>query len=153
MVRFENALDVRPLENGCDWEVREDFYYDTDVWLTPSILRVRPNNLGVPWVELAAHTKGTNGWWRICIPRGFITDCASIPQVFWSVVGAPANGRYRKIAVVHDGLYRTPGLAKRPQADAVLLEGMMASGCSWLQRTVIYSAVRVGGFRSYKGGL
>lgn len=154
MVKFENALDVQPLDDGRNWMVLEDFYYDTDVWLTPSILRMKPApGSPLPWVELAAHTQGTQGWWRICVPKGFVTDFASIPRPLWGIVGGPADGPYRKIAVFHDGLYRTPGLATRPQADSVLLEGMKVSGCSRWQRTVIYSGVRVGGFNSYKGGL
>jgi hypothetical protein len=129
MVKFEDALDVRPLDDGSNWLVLEDFYYDTDVRLSgPNVL-------------------------RIVVPKGFVTDFASIPRALWAVVGGPADGKYRKIAVVHDWLYRTKGLATRPEADAVLLEGMKFSGCSWLQRSVIYSGVRAGGWASYKGGL
>lgn len=139
-VRFENALIVQPEDNGTDWLVTGDFYYDTDVRLTPSI----PAPLSV--------SLGVTGW-RIWVERGFITDFASIPRFAWGIVGGPADGKYRKIAVVHDKLYRTKGLCTRKQADDVLLEGMKFSGCSWWERTVIYSAVRVGGSSSYKGGL
>lgn len=128
-VKFENALDVRPLDDGKNWQVLEDFYYDTDV-----------NLAGIKWN-------------RIQVEKGFITDFASIPRIAQSIVGGPADGKYRKIAVVHDKLYRTKGLCTRKQADDVLLEGMKFSGCSWWQRTVIYSAVRVGGMSSYKGQL
>jgi hypothetical protein len=144
--KFEDALDVRPQDDGTNWLVLEDFCYDTDVELTPKMGYTRfPHDH--PWVESWA--KG----WRICIPKGFITDFASIPRALWGVVGGPADGKYRKAAVVHDGLYRTLGLVTRPQADAVLLEAMKVSGCSWWERTVIYSGVRVGGSTSYKGGL
>lgn len=128
-VKFENALDVRPLDDGTNWEVQEDFYYSTDVRLS-----------GVPFG-------------RIEVEKGFITDFASIPRPLWGWVGGPADGKYRKIAVFHDKLYRTKGLATRAQADAVLLEGMKFCGCSWHQRWVIYAGVRAGGWKSYKGGL
>lgn len=146
-VKFENALDVRPLDDGRNWLVLEDFYYDTDVWLTPN--PARPILAGA---QDPSDSLGPLGW-RILVPKGFITDFASIPRIAQSVIGGPADGKYRKIAVVHDGLYRTLGLCTRSQADSVLLEGMKFSGCSWWQRSAIYSAVRVGGMSYYKGGL
>jgi len=125
--KFEDALDVRPLDDGRNWLVLEDFYYQTDV------------------IMASGH--------RVSVPKGFVTDFASIPRIAWGIVGGPADGKYRKIAVVHDWLYRTPGLATRGQADAVLLEGMKVSGCSWWEQHVIYYAVRAGGHSSYKGML
>jgi hypothetical protein len=35
-------------------------------------------------------------------PTGLITDGASIPMPFWSVIGGPFEGLYREAAVVHD---------------------------------------------------
>lgn len=35
-------------------------------------------------------------------PRGWIVDGASIPQLAWSVIGGPFEGRYRKASVIHD---------------------------------------------------
>jgi hypothetical protein len=145
MVKFENALDVRALDDGKNWLVLEDFYYDTDIRLTPAV----PYPLQVRCIGYSNRTSG----WRIMVPKGFTTDFASIPRPLWAIVGGPADGKYRKIAVVHDLLYRTRGLATKKQADRVLLEGMKFSGCSWRQRTVIYAGVRVGGSTSYKGGL
>jgi Protein of unknown function (DUF1353) len=34
--------------------------------------------------------------------EGRETDGASIPQIFWSVIGGPYEGKYRKAAVIHD---------------------------------------------------
>lgn len=130
MVKFENALDVSPLDDGKNWLVLEDFYYDTDVRLT-----------GGAWTR------------RVIVEKGFTTDFASIPRLLWAIVGAPADGKYRKIAVVHDKLYRTKGLATRIEADHILLEGMKFSGCGWWERHIIYTGVRAGGWCSYKGGL
>lgn len=144
MVRFEDALDVRALDNGRDWQVLEDFYYVTDVTLAGWPAHMKDVSNG----------RVTKAWGaRIEIPKGFVTDFASIPRPLWSIVGGPADGKYRKAAVVHDFLYRTGGVATRYQADQVLLEAMKVCGCSWFQRTVIYSGVRVGGSNSYKGGL
>lgn len=148
-VKFENALDVRPLDDGRNWLVLEDFYYDTDIRLTPDPMVLRyvvPGPLS-PYV-----VRRVTGW-GVVIPKGFITDFGSIPRVAWPIVGGPADSKARKGFVVHDGLYRTPGLCTRPQADSVLLECMKFSGSGWWERSLIYSAVRVGGGSSYKGGL
>ncbi len=129
MVKFEDALDVSPLDDGVNWVVLDPFYYDTDVQLSGTYRD------------------------RIKCEKGFTTDFASIPRFLWTLVGAPAEGKYRKIAVIHDKLYRTPGLATRAQADRVLLEGMKFCQVSWHTRWTIYLGVRVGGHFSYKGGL
>lgn len=123
MVKFENALDVRAMDDGVHWVVLEDFYYDTDVEL--------PDR-------------------RIGVSAHFMTDFASIPRIVWPIIGGPADGKYRKIAVVHDQLYRTDGLSTRAQADAVFLEGMKFSGCAWWQRTAMYLAVRLNGWRTWR---
>lgn len=126
MKKFENALDVQFID-GHNWRVQEDFYYDTDVRLT-----------GYPHDQ-------------VIVPKGFITDFASIPRILWDIL--PPAGSYGKAAVIHDFLYRTKSLATRGEADAVLLEAMKVSGVDWLTRQVIYWGVRVGGRRSYRGGL
>lgn len=78
----------------------------------------------------------------ITVPSGFETDFASVPRFFWRF--APPGGRYAAAAVVHDWLYINKR-GTRPDADRVFLEGMKAAGVSWLQRSLIFRAVRVGG--------
>src|SRR5262245_30471791 len=34
--------------------------------------------------------------------QGSIVDGASIPRVFWSIIGGPLNGPYRNASVIHD---------------------------------------------------
>lgn len=85
------------------------------------------------------------------VPAGCETDFASIPRLLWNVL--PPTGAYGKAAVVHDFLYRTHGQASRPDADRVFLEGMEALDVGWFTRHAMYAGVRVGGARSYKGGL
>ena len=126
MKRFEDALEVSPLDDGVNWVAVEAFYYDTDVPIPGK---------------------------RIVCEAGFISDFASIPRILWTLVGAPAEGKYRKAAFLHDKLYRTRGLATRRMADAVLFEAMTVSGTNWLTRWEIYLGVRLGGHSSYKGGL
>lgn len=154
--RFEDALDVTPLDDGRNWQVTAPFYYDTDVVLTP--MRPAPDN---PYVRLvldpSSHPVTHDEYcqashWRITIPADFITDFASVPRFFWRFL--PPTGRYTRAAVVHDFLYRTPGLCTRAQADAVLYEAMkFPCHVGFFTRWTIYAGVRAGGSVSYKGGL
>jgi len=79
----------------------------------------------------------------IVVPRGFVTDFASIPQAFWSF-GLSAHGRYSKAAIVHDYLYWTQGCS-REQADNLLMIAMKESSVDSGQRFAIYEGVRLGG--------
>jgi len=92
---------------------------------------------------------------HIFVPAGFKTDFASIPRLAWPVMGHPA-GRHGKAAVIHDFLYRypdggsvpddiVPPIRSRRRCDQIFLEGMVVLGVAWWKRTVMYSAVRVGG--------
>lgn len=73
-------------------------------------------------------TKGSNRW--VYIPAGYLTDGASVPSIFWSII--PRWGSYGQAAVVHDFLceYLTvtvdglPQRITRAEADDILLEAM-----------------------------
>ena len=41
---------------------------------------------------------------RIVVPKGFVTDFASIPQPLWAL-GLSPHGQYSRAAIVHDYLY------------------------------------------------
>jgi hypothetical protein len=79
----------------------------------------------------------------IHIPVGFITDFASIPQIFWSLL--PPTGLYGKAAVVHDFLYQSAGLVSKAIADRVLLEAMRVLGVNETTCEIIYNGVVLGG--------
>ena len=88
----------------------------------------------------------------ISVHAAFKTDFASIPHWAWPVMGHPA-GKHGKAAVVHDYLYQHPHGRSRRRCDQVFLEGLKVLGVGWLKRTVMYSAVRVGGrgpWRKYR---
>lgn len=82
----------------------------------------------------------------IRVPRGFVTDFASIPRFLWRVL--PPTGIYGKAAVIHDFLYRTAG-ATRAEADAVFLEAMTDLSVGFWRRYAMYCAVRIFGSRAY----
>jgi hypothetical protein len=86
----------------------------------------------------------------ITVPTGFETDGASIPRVFWSILDP--FGPYFKAAVIHDWLYsRHNRRFTRAQSDELFKEAMFNNGLDWIRRELIYSAVRLAGWRNYNG--
>jgi hypothetical protein len=111
------------------------------------------------WAVASALTYTTHAGDRITLPDGFVTDLASIPRPAWSLL--PPDGPWALAAVFHDLLYRTkgtgirwegqvPALSRgapytRAEADEILLQAMEDLEVSWLDRRVIWAAVRLGG--------
>jgi len=79
----------------------------------------------------------------ITVPKGFVTDFASIPQAFWTLGFSP-NGKYSRAAIVHDFLYWSQGCT-RLEADNILLIAMKESAVPPTTRDAIYQGVRLGG--------
>ncbi|HFE7524033.1 TPA: DUF1353 domain-containing protein [Salmonella enterica subsp. enterica serovar Newport] len=80
------------------------------------------------------------------VPAGFITDLATIPRIFWSLM--PPDGKYAKAAIIHDYLYDNALRAKR-EADRIFLDGMTVQGVPKWKRTVMYLAVQLFGRGNY----
>jgi len=93
-------------------------------------------------VESVEYSIGNSGI-TIIVPKGFVTDFASIPQPLWSF-GLSPYGRFSKAAIVHDYLYWKQDCT-REQADNLLLIAMKESGVSRSQQNEIYLGVRAGG--------
>ena len=87
-------------------------------------------------------TVNGSGGIKIKVPKGFVTDFASIPRVFWSIF--PPNGNYVKASVIHDYLYRLVGCS-RFFADAVFREAMFQLKVSTWKRLALYYVVRIFG--------
>lgn len=95
--------------------------------------------------------------YTICVPAGFITDMASVPQVLWAIL--PPDGPYGKAAVVHDYLYRTGGRVdvspahafSKAESDLIFYQAMGELGVSWWRRQIMYRAVQIFGGSSFKG--
>jgi len=83
---------------------------------------------------------------RIVVPRGFITDFASIPWPASMLI--PKSGRYNQAAVLHDWLYDRAGVLDnktytRAEADKIFLEAMTVLKVNKFKRWVMYRHVRV----------
>jgi hypothetical protein len=84
------------------------------------------------------------------VPKGTVTDGASIPRIFWNILSP--FGEYFAAALPHDYLYSDRNKTfTRKQADDILLEGMVVLGVHPAKRFVIYRAVRMFGWRNYQG--
>lgn len=129
MNNFTTPLELEYID-GRSWRITEEFDYLTDYPDPNSAIRV---------------------------PKGFVTDFASIPKVFWSI-WAP-TGPYGKAAVVHDYLYVVggkvpccadccvdkcpiPRIFTKEQADRIFRDAMEVLGVKNPQRWIMWQAVR-----------
>ena len=79
---------------------------------------------------------------KVEVPKGFVTDLASVPRLFWSVLRP--DGEYAYPAIIHDYLYWTQKTS-REQADLILRLAMKDFGIESATALSIYKAVRLGG--------
>lgn len=82
---------------------------------------------------------------ELTIPKGFVTDLASVPRL--PVVYLLAGDSAHEAAVIHDWLYRMQ--EPRAFADRVFLAAMEAMGEPWWRRWLMYAGVRLGGWVPY----
>ncbi len=91
--------------------------------------------------------RDTDRW--VYVPAGYLTDGASVPRAFWSMI--PPWGSYGQAAVVHDIVCEylsitvdgQPVRVTRRQCDEILLEAMTVLGVPAIKRKAIYGAVCV----------
>jgi hypothetical protein len=79
---------------------------------------------------------------KIVVPKGFVTDFASIPRVFWAVL-AP-DDEYVMPAIVHDWLYWQQTLS-RSESDTILRLAMEELKLDTWKIRAIYKAVSLFG--------
>jgi hypothetical protein len=101
------------------------------------------------------HLHDVDSYDVVYIPKGYLTDFASIPRILWPLL--PPTGSYGKAAVVHDWLYSNRAVTyqlgvertwnvNRAEADATLFEAMKVLGTGIIVRWLIYLGVRLGGW-------
>lgn len=80
------------------------------------------------------------------VPAGTIVDGASIPRVFWTSIGPPFVGPYRRASVIHDYFCEAKN---RPWRDVhkMFFEASLAAGVPELKAKIMYAAVYGGGPR------
>jgi hypothetical protein len=81
------------------------------------------------------------------VPKGFVTDFASIPRLFWSALRP--DGDYAYAAVIHDYLYWTQE-TDRETADDIFRQAMIDFKIPSVTAWAIHKAVRLGGEKYWK---
>lgn len=85
------------------------------------------------------------------IPKGFISDGASIPRILWAVITSPFFPWIITAAVMHDFIYRTRHIfITRESGDRLMKDVMADHGKSkTLKRPAIANALKLFGAKHY----
>lgn len=81
---------------------------------------------------------------KVTIMPGFKFDGASIPRLFWTLIGSPFTGKYKRAALLHDALYAAE-IFSRKVCDEIFLQYMKEEKVSWWRRNSMWLAVRAFG--------
>jgi len=131
MSSFTKPLVVEYSDYGNNkWKIAREFDYYTSI----------PFNKG-----LVNELK--NPYW-ITISKGFVTDFASVPRLFWNII-SPYD-KHAKAAVIHDYLYKTKPFPRKI-CDDIFLEAMGVLGVSKWKKYLMYYMVRMFGGKHYVG--
>ena len=74
------------------------------------------------------------------VPAGSKADGASIPKIFWSIIGGPFEGPYRDASVVHD-YYCDKRSRKWEEVHEVFYDAMLTRGIAQTKAWLMYKAV------------
>lgn len=86
------------------------------------------------------------------VPKGFVSDGASIPKAARCIVGDPFEFEYLGPAIIHDALYRKGFLdhVSRSDADTIFRDLLWDTDVPVWKIPPFYAAVRMGGWKAYK---
>ena len=102
------------------------------------VLKALPDGRTMELVQPFVYTDSHGVTWPV--PARTQVDGASIPSVFWSVIGAPFTGKYREASIIHD--YYCAARSRHWKAvHKVFLDGMLARGVDKVQAQLMYLAV------------
>ena len=108
---------------------------------------------GINWILRSPliHEIKKDGSAVVIVPRGFVSDLASIPEPLQILRGRVPNSRkYINASLVHDYLYWRQDCT-RAQADNIMLIAMAEAGVSALERRLVYEGVRRFGQGAWDG--
>jgi hypothetical protein len=127
MSEFTKILKVSPLGDGKNWVLLEEFKFYDD--------RVKGNASEYYW---------------IAVEPGFMTDFASVPPLFRSLVAK--WGKHGNATVLHDYLYWTQRCTRK-EADEIFKEAMEVFGVSPWKKWTMYLAVSWFGSFAWGGNI
>lgn len=80
------------------------------------------------------------------VPASTVIDGASIPRFFWTTIGSPFTGDYRKASVVHD-YYCDVKTRKWQDVHRMFLDACITGGVKPVKAKIMYKAVYAKGPR------
>jgi len=83
----------------------------------------------------------------VAVPKGFTTDFASVPRIFWVII--PPDGNYTQACVLHDYTYFAK-LFKRKKCDYIFYEAMGVLKVPKWKRWTMWKAVSWFAGRAWK---
>jgi hypothetical protein len=102
------------------------------------VLKALPDGRTMELVQPFAYVDSRGVSWPV--PARTKVDGASIPSVFWSILGAPYTGKYREASIIHDHYCATRSRHWK-SVHKVFLEAMLARGVDTIQAQLMYLAV------------
>ncbi len=84
---------------------------------------------------------------RFMVPKGFVTDLASVPRLVPGIVRVLFRGPLQTAhaAILHDWLYKTKAMSRR-KADALFYEALRATKEGRAGAWLMWAGVRLGGW-------
>lgn len=117
--RFPSPAQTQWLDDGRRMVLLRDFSF------------VEPD--GTRWEAKAAQKPPRQG--------DLVIDGASIPPVFWSVVGGPYEGLYRNASIIHDAECSEPYKHRWQDVHRLFFRASRAGGTSEIKSKLIFAAV------------
>lgn len=88
---------------------------------------------------------------RLYVPKGFMSDGASVPRIFWGLVFPADDLRALRAAFAHDYIYRHhPAGWTRAEADRLFYDIMVRDGVPVFKAWIAYQAVRLCGWYAWQ---
>lgn len=134
-----------PPPSAAEWLFASGLVRDRAIEGVLSLTRFR-DEIYILNSEINWQPNTTSSLSRVTVPRGFVTDLASIPRVFFSLFRP--DGTYAYAAILHDYLYWEQRISRR-DANKVFFQAMDDLRISPLQRRLLFDAVEYFGERSW----
>lgn len=74
------------------------------------------------------------------VPKGFKTDSASVPRLFWVIW--PPNGEYTKAAVLHDYMFYRKDLYSRKYTNKIFKQALRSENVGMFTSFIFHLAVK-----------
>ncbi len=113
------------------------FAIDTELLRWPKIRQVGPQRYRIKEDFIALWDNRL-----IELKVGFEFDGASIPRMFWHIIGSPMSGRYTAATAIHDGLYAVQHTTRR-EADDCMYDLMRQYQTLWIQAATMHRVCRI----------